>query len=272
MAQSLDDFDFHRVDLDSNETYARDFLKLDIESWAKFRHVVAIGNDSPNLKSTTGNPVPEEVKDSYRDFGKSHYQVVVNLTSGYACIQTAKQVEFAINTHGQFNLFQRSLVEAYFHFGCALDGIARLIYILSDQDSTSAYNERWKAPQRKCIGSGQLGSKQWYCLKNLVEQYRVLEIRDIRNAVTHTWPVTSQRFVMRDNREKIFWPEEIRKLKYIAWPYDEPESKEYTYKVPAVDMALEHFHNLEAFLSEVFESLTDRVPDWERNNNVEIVG
>ena|SRR3990172_6467713 len=70
------DFDVNTQALDTNETFIRDNLKLQIVSWAKFRHTINIGNNASNLYSLAG-PIPNDVQDAYRELAKSHYEAIL---------------------------------------------------------------------------------------------------------------------------------------------------------------------------------------------------
>jgi hypothetical protein len=130
-----DDFDVQTQILDSNETFIRDELKLDIENWARFRYAIHVGNEADNLHSI--HPIGKDVKEAYRELAKSHYETVNSL--GYARLALGD----ASQSH-QINLlpFCKSLKDFYFHVGCLLDNLARLIYIVNDPGSASETNSK----------------------------------------------------------------------------------------------------------------------------------
>lgn len=70
-------FDVSTQELDVNETFIRDELKLRIENWAQFRYLIHVGNDANNLYSP--QPISKEKKEAYRELGKPHYEVIVSL-------------------------------------------------------------------------------------------------------------------------------------------------------------------------------------------------
>ena len=126
-----DNFDVNAQLLDANESFIRDQLGLDVGNWARFQYAINVGVNADNLHFRSG-AVVESVSEAYRELGKSHYEVISSLGSAKLLLDSAIQV-------GSNDLLIRTLSKAlYFHIGCLLDNLARLIYIINDPNSSNA--------------------------------------------------------------------------------------------------------------------------------------
>ncbi|MEE9271167.1 MAG: hypothetical protein V3V49_13005, partial [Candidatus Krumholzibacteria bacterium] len=119
-------FNYRKVTLDVAETHIRDVLKVNVENWVKFRYAIHVGNNASNLSSN--QTIPEPVRDSYRELAKSHYEVVTSIGAAAAVLQRTAQEMHSIE-------YFAHIKGIYFHFGCTLDNLARLIFIINDPDA-----------------------------------------------------------------------------------------------------------------------------------------
>ncbi len=255
------EFDVTMIDLDPIETRIRDSLRLDITNWAKFRHTINIGANAGVLSSPI--PIPNQVKQAYLEMGKSHYEVITSL----GCVQLS--LDIARQAHPEdYLLFKKSYKDFYFHNGCLLDNLARLIYIVVDpQSATATFARGWRAGmfKRHWIDWGQLGSYTGY--QRLKRSKQLKEIINIRNGFTHGWMCP----FYRDRRTGVLsWPLAIRTRRDFYWPHGEPASMRRVYrrKMPILDMMRDDVSFIERFQAIAFEKLVRGVELFERNNNV----
>lgn len=253
------DFDFRTIPLDSNETFIRDELGLNIDHWARFRHAIGIGLEADNLHGKHGAPVTENVKAAYRELGKSHYEVVTSL--GYVALS----LELAKDNQKNLLMFQKSCKDFYFHAGCLLDNLARLIYILSDPNSANEVDRRYKDFKRHVIGWGQL--KEYPGHNRAMRSEKLRGIKNIRNCLTHSWKIPFR----IDQHDHMYWPLAVCSAKSFLWSYDEPEFKRrYRKWIPIVPMMESDLCFLEKFQDERFKRLIKDISQFERSNKVEI--
>lgn len=251
------DFDFHTIPLDDNERFIRDELGLNIDHWARFRHAIAIGLDAGNLRGKHGAPVTDNAKSAYRELGKSHYEVVTSL--GYIALS----LELARNSKKNLLMFQKSCKDFYFHAGCLLDNLARLIYILNDPNSANEL--RGQIFMRHYIGWGQLRNYDGHIR---AKQSKELQgIRSIRNCLTHSWKIP---FTLQHSHW--CWPRAVRLgTRSFFWHYDEPEFKRrYRKWIAIVPMMGSDLRFLERFQDGRFRRLIKDISRFERFNKVEI--
>lgn len=199
-------FDVYSEALDIYEKFIRDHLKLKIVNWAKFRYTINIGNSAANLKSLTGT-IPPGIEESYRELAKSHYEVVTSLGTARLSLQIATE---AIQANPL--LFKKSFKDFYFHIGCLLDNLARLIYLVNDPQSADAAYSRGKLV-RHWIDWGRLSAYTGY--SRLKRSKTLRETINIRNAFTHGWscPIFQDK-----NTGVLFWPIAIRTKRDFYWP------------------------------------------------------
>lgn len=253
-------FDVRTQALDGNEEFIRDTLKLEIENWARFRYTINIGNNASNLHSKSS--IPEEVKEAYRELAKSHYEVVTSLGRAKLSLEIASQ-----SIH--FLLLTKSVKDFYFHVGCLLDNLARLIYIINDPDSAI---ERYRKGSRKgllvrhWVDWGSLSNYQGYT--RLKRSRRLLEIINIRNDLTHSWSCP----VAPDQNGLPRWPLAARTKRHHLWPYDERKTmfRQYRKWLPLLPMLKSDLEFVEDFQNTVFRKLVRDIRKFERNYGVEI--
>jgi len=253
------DFDVQAQKLDVNEIIVRDHLKLDITNWAKFRYVIKIGNDSTNLRPL-GGAIPPSVKDSYRELAKSHYEVVTSL----GCVRLSYELAAHFSQTNPLQL-KKSVKDFYFHIGCVLDNLARIIYILNDPNSATATTKAHRLV-RHWIDWGGLPNYAGYVRIRRSKTLR--EMVNIRNAFTHSW---SCPFGVAPNGV-LLWPKAIRTKRDYYWPQDEPQiiRKKYRRWFPVLSGLKNDLEFIERFQSRVFAKLIKDVEKFERHYNLVI--
>lgn len=263
-------FDVNSQALDDNETFIRDDLNLEIASWAKFRHTINIGNSASNLHSLSG-PVPVNVQDAYRELAKSHYEAILSLGSAkLSLIFAINAPNLSIGNKPRLLTFQKSLKDFYFHLGCLLDNLARLIYILNDPQSVTATDKRGRFMRHR-IDWGDLRQRissnpgLYAGYSRLVRSKVVGEILNIRNAFTHGWscPIDAPNGVP-------FWPLAVRSKRDYYWAYDEAKKMKARYKkwVPIIRMTENDLIYMERYQSQVFAKLTRSVAKFEKTHSL----
>ncbi|MDB5122161.1 MAG: hypothetical protein JWP94_290 [Mucilaginibacter sp.] len=264
-------YDYKMQEFDPLEMTIRDSLKINIENWAKFRHTITASVNANSLISVL--PVSPDIKSSYLELSKSHYEVVTML--GATKISLNSLEEFVNKDH---LIFKKSFKEFYMHAGSVLDNLARLIYIVNVSNGVST-RDRYNKLIRHTIGYGQL--KKIYLnnkpelkgYNNIVKSKAIHEIKNIRNNFTHSWPPT---IFIDQNTNEFLWPNAMRKKsQYYLWPHDPEEirriRREYKKRVPLVQMVRNDWLNLEQFQNKVFKRLYKDIRKFERNHNLEIV-
>jgi hypothetical protein len=254
--QVPDDFDVHTEKLDVNETFVRDTLNLQIENWARFRYTIHVGNAASNLHSI--NPISDEVKAAYRELAKSHYEVVTSLGCAAVSLEMVAQ---SLGIHPI--LFKKSVKDFYFHTGCLLDNLARLIYIINDPNSTTKTNRGRLV--RHWVDWGSLRDYAGYA--RLKHSTHLRQIINIRNNLTHSW---SCPVVFINNTPH--WPLAIRRKRNHPWLYDERDilRQRYRHWLPLLPMLTSDLKFVEGFQNTVFGKLVRDVKNFERNYGVEI--
>jgi hypothetical protein len=255
--QIPNNFQVHKQALDSNETYIRDQLCLKIDQWARFRYTIHVGNEAENLYSNKS--ISEEVKESYRELAKSHYEVVTSLGSAHLSLQNCSQYK-----KNPILFFTKSVKDFYFHIGCILDNLARLIYIINDPQSATEKNQRG-ALVRHWVGWGSLRGYPGYT--RLKKSRRLCEIRNIRNNIAHSW---SCPIYLINNIP--YWPLAVRLKRDHFWLYDELQIMRRKYRkwLPLVPTMGADFKFIEGLQDDVFRKLTQDVKIFESNYNVVI--
>jgi hypothetical protein len=255
--QIPDNFDVYTEKLDVNETFIRDALSVQIENWARFRYTIHVGNDADNLHSQ--GPVSEEVKAAYRELAKSHYEVITSL--GCAAVSLEMVVE-SLEIHPI--LFKKSVKDFYFHTGCLLDNLARLIYIVNDPHSATETNRRHHL-LRHWVDWGSLRDYAGYA--RLKRSKHLREVINIRNNLTHSW---SCPVVFINNIPH--WPLAIRRKRNHPWLYDERDTLRRRYRswLPLLPMLKGDLEFVERFQHIVFGKLVRDVRKFDRNHSVQI--
>jgi hypothetical protein len=267
------DFDIHNERLDPFEMYICDDLKVNILSWAKFRHTIHAGTHATHLASTDGSEIRREVKEAYRELGKSHYTVVRSLGWAKASLLYA---DGTLVDHWFFR--EKGMRDFYLYLGRMLDNLARLIYIitadLKSLTKTIQSSGETKLYRHRILWGNLVGMKERKALANyrpFIQSQEVEEIRNVRHVLTHSWAVPMDRTTM-----EFKWPRAIRTESDFLWHLDPEEIEIARIKYPESDsipvtiMMKDDFAFIEGFQSQVFEQLTRDVPRFEKTHNIEI--
>jgi len=221
----------------------------------------------------SNSPISTDVKNSYIELSKSHYEVVTML--GAVKLSLLNLEDFSDKDE---LVFKKSFKEFYMHAGSVLDNLSRLIYIINVPNGASALGNYGKL-KRHSIGYGQL-RKLYLDNKPNMKGYRNIafsqtmnEIKNIRNNFTHSWPPVM--FISKDSNEYL-WPVAMRKKEqYYLWPHDAEEirriKREYRKKMSIISMAKRDWRDLELFQNRVFKRLYKDVKKFEKNYNLKIV-
>ena len=270
MARKIpDDFDYKKIKLDDLEVKVRDEWNVNIENWAKFRHTITASVNSNTLKST--QLIPDNVKSSYIELSKSHYEVVTMLGVVRLSLENVKT-----SMNSAPLQFKKSFKEFYIHSGAVLDNLARLIYIVNIPNAPSARGRF--GLERHSIGYGGLKKVQNAQPQNLKGYTRIIknktinEIKTIRNNFTHSWPPAI--FIDKNSGEHL-WPIAMRKREqYYLWPHDPNEQKrmrrEYRKIIPIKEMIENDWNEIEKFQNYVFKKLYKDISKFEKNHNLKI--
>jgi hypothetical protein len=257
-------FDVFAEALDPFEKIIRDQLAVKIVNWAKFRYTINVGNSAVNLRSVAESISPQ-VEESYRELAKSHYEVVTSLGSVRLSLQAAAQA-----AHSHPLLFKKSFKDFYFHIGCVLDNLARLIYLVNDPQSASATYAKGALKGklvRHWIDWGRLPAYPGYT--RLKRSIILREIINIRNAFTHGWSCP----IFQDKNSGILcWPIAIRTQRDFYWPFDEISTlkRKYRKAMPILQMMEQDFDFIERFQDRAFARLVKDVGRFEKNYSVTI--
>lgn len=264
MALKIDkNFDYKKELLDGNEIFVRDFLKVNVENWCKFRKIINVGLDPDNLKSS--NPIEKEIKDAYVELAKTHYLIVKHL--GILKISLG---EFEKNLQELGGLYvARSIKEFYFFVGTILDNFARLIYIVNDVGAAFEKNKHGNFV-RHWIDWNDVKRKRYYGYKGIFENKNVNEMVHLRNIFTHSWDI-----IMVNNNGILSIPEKHRKERMNPIWFYKHEEKEFKAKyrgryIPILKMIEDDYKSIEKFQNEIFKKLYRDVKKFEKNNNLEI--
>lgn len=261
-------FNIATQSLDSKETFIRDSLGLNIANWAKFRLAINIGTKANVLKSINGSSISRDVKLSYIELGKSHYEVITSL--GCAKISLNE----LLNDSSRGITFNKNIKDFYFHAGRMIDNFARLVYIINDRMSPSAAGKKWF--NNKKIQILERHWIDWGSLKNIYPKYRgfksnkkIKEIINIRNTVTHSWSFPMRSVTGYDLK----WPRAIRNSRDLFWPYDELGNMDRYYRNwnVIIDDMISDFNILEKFQNDLFARLKTDIKIFENNNNIKII-
>jgi hypothetical protein len=270
-----DNFDVNSIPLDVCEMYVRDELNLNLLAWGRFRATINIGVDSAKLRGKTGT-VPDAVKDAYRSLGRSHYEVIVSLGCAAVALRDGN-----VNSLPSV-LFRKSQKDFYFHIGCLLDNLARLIFIVNHpRGATEQYPSSYRQGDyvRNWIDWGDLKRKyvekspsDFAGFKRITRSPRLKAIIHMRHGFTHGW---SPPFRVQGNPAVSSWPIAIRSKRNLRWPHDEEDAKimrqKYRSFVPILHMMAQDMDFVERLQSEAFSRLTRQIGKFERNNGVVIV-
>lgn len=260
-------FDYKLIALDPIETEIRDSLDINIENWAKFRHVIAAGTDSKSLRSNLN--ISSDIKNSYLELGKSHYEVVTSL--GIAKLSLNSLLRSPANTLQ----FKKDLKEFYFHAGSILDNLARLIYIINIPNAPTATDQWGKI--RHSLYFSKLKKQNQIHLKGyklVINNAQVKEIMNIRNSLAHSWPPIT--YHQTSTGKKFFDYKMVRKKEYYLWPHDVDEIKKLKKikrrkKIEVSVMVQKDWRTIESLQSKIFKYLYRDIRKFEANHNLIII-
>ncbi len=256
-------FDFRAEQLNPNETAIRDDLGLNVENWVRFRYTIHIGNDASCLYSTTGLIDPN-VKQAYIELAKSHYEVVTSL----GCTKLSfDEVENSLRVAPL--AFKKSVKDFYFHAGCLLDNLARLIYIVNDPSSARETLRRRNRQRlmRHWVDWGSLRLYPGYA--RLKQSVRLREMVNIRNNLTHSWTTP---IALHPDTGTPYWPLAARRKRDLYWPYEEGKMMRTRYRtwIELIPMMRDDLAFLEKLQNRVFGKLVRDIRKFERNYGVTI--
>lgn len=259
------DFDYKNENLDSNETYIRDILKVKIENWAKFRYSIYAGNNSDVLVSS--DTIENNVKQAFIELAKSHYEVVNSI--GYAKFCYFEILDLDKQKSNFLFRTTKAIKEFYFHLGAVFDNLARLIYILNSPESATQKNG--SRLLRHWIDWPQLSKKfnfENYC--SFTNHPTLIEILNLRNNFTHNWrPI----LLVDPTNGELYLSLKIRKSRNYLWAYEESTefNKEYVKeKRPLVEFLKDDFSFAEEAQNIIFNKLLADLEVFEKNYNINI--
>jgi len=255
------DFNVYNQQLEVNEICIRDELRLNILNWAKFRYTIHVGNNAQYLQSDI--TISDNVKDSYREMAKSHYEVITSL----GCCKLSLD-EIHENIRNNPLKYKKSLKDFYFHIGCLLDNLARIIYIICDSNSADAVDRRGRFI-RHWIDWTHLGAYPGFI--KIKQSILLKGIKNIRNMITHSWKIPEM--YLRETNQGPFWPLAIRRARVYLWPYDERSTlfKRYRKWISIQDTVDRDFRYIEYLQNVIFSKLIRRVAIFENNYNLKII-
>ena len=257
------DFDVKAIPLDPNEAVIRLNLPLDIVIWARFRHPIGVGISASSLTSLHG-PISDAVKAAYRELGKSHYEVIMSL--GYSKIAYLSGMAAP-----RLIYLQKSLKDLYFHFGCLLDNLARIIYIVNDpkclNEKRGAVLRRHKLDWGDLLSVIKQRPEAYADYAPIVGTQTIREVTNVRNAITHDWTCPIQA-----RGDVPYWPIAIRSKRQFFWHHDESVEMASHYKEwrPIQDMVEEDMASISELQSLTFALLARDATKFERAHGVAI--
>jgi len=226
----------------------------------------------------------EDVEEAYLEIGKSHHEVICSLSYMATSWESAAEADRA--------KFKQNVKEFYFHAGCFLDNLARIIYILCDPNSHTANhknNLRRFPPtrggrstvaitttvrQRRFVDWGNI-QKKWNDTNFSQYKYWLIEghlddIINVRNCLTHSW----QPPMIPDSKGILEWPFAVRSKRDFLWPFDATEipklKTQYKKWVSIRKMMKTDLDYLERMQSQVFQRCRKSFPVFEARFGFEI--
>ncbi len=273
MARQIpNDFNHFTITLDPLERTVRDKLCVNIENWAKFRQTISASASSDSLVSN--EILSKEVKSSFVELSKSHYEVVTIL----GATKMSLNILIFANKKDPL-LFKKSFKEFYMHAGSVLDNLARLIYIVNVSDSITKGETKYGRfiLKRHDMGYGSLlgiyknKKSELKGYFNIIKDKQINEIKTVRNNFTHSWsPI-----IYSGTNLEAYWPNAMRKKEqYYLWPHDKDERKrvnqEYRKKTLIIEMVSSDWNKIEAFQNIVFKKLIFDIKKFEKNHHLKI--
>ena len=253
------DFDVRDQVLDGNESFIRDALRVDLDGWARFRYAINIGNSAECLHAR--KPIKESVQEAYRELAKSHYEVVTSLGSARLSLNALFELPWVHPL-----IAKKSVKELYFSFGCVLDNLARLVYIVNDPRSANEkYTSGWRKGllRRHWIGWGELSRCNYRGYVAYARRVQLRQVINIRNHLTHQWGCP----IIHDRQGMPYWPLAARTQRVFLWPFDEEDEMRQRYRkwIPVTSMTKSDFEFVERLQNDVFRRLTKDIRRFERN-------
>ncbi len=259
--------------LNSNELYIRDNLNCNIEGFTEFRRIINCGSNETHLTFTSTVPPLEHSQriDTYLDLGKSIYEVVCCL--GFARLDledlgslTVKKLGNGRPEPGSYLPFLKLCKEFYFHSGCVMDNLSRLIYIINDPARNNEAG-KFKQPLRRSIGWGDLrqpnGKKRgrYPQYRSIISDPDLNKLLMVRHFLTHVWS-PPQEF---DVDDRICWPEKLGSRRVYVWPYNSHEATDYSALtfMPVLSFIQKDFSTLERIQNQIFKQLVIDEPAFE---------
>lgn len=270
-------YDFVQEGLSPTELHARS-LGLNIENWQKFRYRINTGTNT-TMMHWTGAP-NRDVEESYLELGKSHHEVICSLTYMKMCLDQAVEADPVE--------LKRNVKQFYFHAGCLLDNLARLIFIMCDRNSHAATRSigysapiqggratKTTTPVRKrhyidwgslrgCWNNSDYVDYKYWLIKGHLD-----EIINVRNCLTHSWQPP---MILSEGVNE--WPCAIRTKRDFLWPYDITEAsrlkREYKKWGSIRTMMQTDMSYLENMQSRVFRTLPKSFQAYETRQSFTI--
>lgn len=261
--------DYKGEELDALELTLIKKYKPPIDNWLKFRKTIHTGNESANLISANNNKIPEEVKSAYIEMAKSHYEVITSIGAiymSYDLIKMSSQVDNSLCR-------KKSIKDFYFHIGCVLDNLARLIYIVNNANAPFEKNKYNQGFKRHYLDwrdiSNEIKEKKYQGYLRLVRSRQLEEIINIRNNMAHNWAPPA--YSLQSNGEML-WPVAVRKGRNFYWFYSEKNSIRKRYKkwVPVSVMIENDLNFIVYFQERIFQRLIKDIIKFENNHNIKI--
>mgnify|MGYP000864574131 CR=1 FL=1 len=260
--------------LNEKEIYIRDNLDCNIEGFTEFRRIINCGTSETHLTWGAGTVSAADRSnrtDTYLDLGKTLYEVVCCLGFAKLALEDLSTTTVVKLPNGKAEAssylpYLKLCKEFYFHAGCLIDNLARLIYIINDPSRNDEPGQ-FGGPLRRSIGWGQLrppnGRKRgaYPAYSGFISDPDLDCLLMVRHFLTHVWS-PPQKF---DTSDRICWPEDVRTQRVFVWPYNSHEATAYSALtfVPVLTMVEKDFLTLERFQNQVFKQLVTDEPAFE---------
>ena len=261
----------HELDKYSGDRIENEYkYKLNFEEWWKFREKVRAGIDVDRLRMKDGTAVGNENKYKYSAFGRANYIVYLSLASAYENISRINKLD--PRDVLQYFLFNKLVAETYYHYGVAIDNIARIILILfgDKHASVKEVNE---------VDYGKFISGRYSHIKVIgavrLENEKIKEVIQTRNNLTHYWKTSAS-----VKSSDVFWPEILREKKGgVFWWYRGKNRLETlndkfedlgrdAHNLNVRKMIDDDFRIVLEFLSSIYKSSFDQVDQWLEKNGL----
>lgn len=260
-------YNFNTEPLDPAENQARTLLGTEILDWQRFRYSVNSGTNTTVLLWQPGFTPDRDVKQTYLDLGRSHHETICSLGFMKSTLDAADP------TH--MDSFKYHVKTFYFHTGCFLDNLARLIYIVADFGRSPTEVNYRGIHQRRFIDWGILKGLQSRTSLSLykadIKHTRIKEIINVRNCITHSWQPVFERNKTSGRRD---WPKAVRYKRDFYWPYDVTElprvRQEYRGKLDVLTMMEEDFDWLNKLQKRTFKRLKSDFRHFENHHGFRV--